>query len=666
MANELDQPERSESIDALINMCMKTLSEVVGEAVLDSLAGNVPQPDPLLFGNLSYGHPLGIAWKDITAARASILDKQEPKITKEFCIGMSLSKYLEDLKDSGNLSRVLNDIARPENEGKFYKAFYECHIASGFKSLGYDVHFVEEGTKKTPDLELYMGEQRIYVECKSLDPPRNNNRTWKSILQRITKFCDYFEKCYSILIYSSDDPRDVDIKCLCNDIREHVDGDQEGLVYSHDGKYRIYLQKLSDDYHKYMEQFDYNYPDQQQVLTRVLTDDIVKGFYAPLFFGVNSEKKTPLLAVLRNNFRNAKEKFREYSQYPCIIYLEINANDAKDISNKMDVCDFYIRQQLAKNRYIDAVVINAYLYRYDIEWPFQQYSNIILNRNSRISFEELKLYGIAYPLIERLDNSKNSVVLYCSTEGWDKHLDKLILIKEFFDKSIENQISFWKVDNKFFKLLYTHPEAERVICKKLWDERFDGKLAALITTFDKDIGEVNFLVSGKPCEVEIAFREYSERDLIVLEIMDIYIQKCDSIINDILIIINQCQGDMINEEMSYEDILNGYEGKIDRNYLAYSNLLGLLAKLESLSAPDAMSEHKQMISELITNVIAIFKMNLHFIAEFLYWKDREAKHYTLGFFRNYRKIQQNIFVLLNKIVADNRYYKWELGNLFLD
>jgi hypothetical protein len=164
-----DMPQKRTTISEHVEESTRILTEVFGRQLLEDLRATAS--DPVQYSLVKQpGHPLGVAWKHLIDAKSKISKGLEINISKELSICIALSVYLDKIKDSKNLDRLVTDLSSRKDPEKYYKAFFEAHIASGFKSQGHSALFIEEGTEKTPDLEFHCNGKTIFAECKSLDP----------------------------------------------------------------------------------------------------------------------------------------------------------------------------------------------------------------------------------------------------------------------------------------------------------------------------------------------------------------------------------------------------------------------------------------------------------------------------------------------------------------
>jgi len=89
----------------------------------------------------------------------------------------------------------------------FESFVFECKIASLFYRLGYDVEFLPERDKPTPDLVIKCAERDVYVECKKkmFTKKEKDYRIWAcKIAKNILNALDYMRQNLFIEIFSED------------------------------------------------------------------------------------------------------------------------------------------------------------------------------------------------------------------------------------------------------------------------------------------------------------------------------------------------------------------------------------------------------------------------------------------------------------------------------
>jgi hypothetical protein len=138
----------------------------------------------------------------------------------------------------------------------FDAAAFEVEVAASYVAQSYTVEFIEEGTERTPDLEVTIHDGRTFlVECKCREPGTERDKRVESIWTRLeTSLLSYLRPRrlnYLILIKARTDPDWEDVDYLKEIILNAVklEGMKSGsgwAVADPREKFEILVRKLSD------------------------------------------------------------------------------------------------------------------------------------------------------------------------------------------------------------------------------------------------------------------------------------------------------------------------------------------------------------------------------------------------------------------------------------
>jgi hypothetical protein len=657
------RPIRNRTLGERIEESIRILLDIFGFPILNDLSSDVKELGQYSFRKFS-GHPLGIAWNRLMNAKQQLLLGHNLEISKELCVCFALADYLDAIQMSDNLERLVSDLSNKKDHDKFYKAFFEAHIASGSRSLGYRVSFVREGPQKTPDLELSNQEYTIVAECKSLDPQRiEMDMAWRETLEKSISYIDSVEKSYEIHITPAIYFMSTDSKSTLRFVKGLIGKDAEGLFYDPEGLVRIMMKKLADDYHTYITNLEVKFDDEENSLIQVKTEYIEKGFYAPIYLGILEKHSKPILPAIENNFRKARKKFKNYENYICIIYLEISSRSAKELSQKMDMCDFFIRHKLKNNQSISAVVISAYLYRGDSEWPFQQYSSIILNSSAMNPLQDVFVYGMEPLLKDTINTAQYSLLLVYNSKGWLNHLDKLHHLFSAYDNDLATQSRISLVDNSYFKFEYENNEIGKLVCRNLCSFPMSEEKVAVLATVDCEKRNADLWLNKKLSEIRYASEDYYAGSLKSAEKTSLFLNETHMIIEDINYLGFQYSPFLISTDYCYDKYYSDI-GKVKQELAdALNSILGLKKRAEKLNEDAIAKDHKSLVNNLVDRTLELLQKNL-LLAEELGELPNIQDYENPRFKIDCQSLGANISILINKAVLDECYYRSKLGPLF--
>lgn len=245
-----------------ISKAFETVEEFVGKEWLEEGIKklNLRKPPKKLtkysFLRQKEPHPLIWLWKKAIESYQRCIKDQMLQVSEELLQISVLGRDLAQLKDvsiidkNGNVlkgktlkNRFKEKFTDEDNPERFEKAVYEIQIAAGYRRLGYEVFFVEESEKegeKTYDLQVKIGDEVVYVECKKKDRlserDRKINVIWNNLIVEILGHLK--KKNYGILIKSQKDPVQNDEKEIMRKIKEMINS-KNLLNVSKQGKYEI-------------------------------------------------------------------------------------------------------------------------------------------------------------------------------------------------------------------------------------------------------------------------------------------------------------------------------------------------------------------------------------------------------------------------------------------
>jgi hypothetical protein len=149
-------------------------------------------------------HPLAIWWRifkeDIHKSESSNTLMLSPYSIRI----LDLLENLNTAKNIPNFNRIIDSII---SKGKFYSGVFEVYVAAGYCTLGYDVEAIEENQKigvQTPDILIKLNEQKIFVECKSLDDPSiKETPLWNNLCKRLSNALEKYHRSWMINIFAA-------------------------------------------------------------------------------------------------------------------------------------------------------------------------------------------------------------------------------------------------------------------------------------------------------------------------------------------------------------------------------------------------------------------------------------------------------------------------------
>ncbi|MGC9015030.1 MAG: tetratricopeptide repeat protein [Thermoproteota archaeon] len=136
--------------------------------------------------------------------------------------------YIQNAKNiKGFNKRVLKTKLRNPNE---FEAFvFECKIASAFRRLGYNIEFLPEGSKPTPDFRIRCEGGDVFVECKkkmfTKEEKEYRTRACK-VAKEVMHLMDKNQQNLFVEVFSKDAMENIDSVSVVDNLEKQI---QSGL-----------------------------------------------------------------------------------------------------------------------------------------------------------------------------------------------------------------------------------------------------------------------------------------------------------------------------------------------------------------------------------------------------------------------------------------------------
>ncbi len=344
-------------------------------------------------------HPLVSLWKkgypnflEFKQRRKKIESKFG---TLHYSLDVSLSKELLELADIGSNLKEIMDIPwinekeerievniiqiwgeRLKDPKDFEKAIYEIRVASSLKNAGYEVYFVKEGIKKTPDLLIERNGEKVYIECKEKDKKthrdKRNENLWNEVLMSTLRFMDKMKKNYAIVVKAKSDLMKKDRDFLIESLQELIESSNSGVHRM--GKFEIMLEELAEMNKSLCGPFSMNL---EEFGVKMTEPTIHLYQHADVKFSKNMEvdHKNPRFMAfvstllpdrIKGILRSVDRAYKQIPKKgPGIIYIEINTGLYKgyqEINKDLEIIKNKMKGKLNLTKRVNAVVLTASSY----------------------------------------------------------------------------------------------------------------------------------------------------------------------------------------------------------------------------------------------------------------------------------------------------------------
>jgi len=330
-------------------------------------------------------HPFAMWWqsfkKDIekSKSRGSLVLSQRSHLL------LNMLCHLKVIETLPNIERIIKSI---KERSTFYSAIFEAFVASAYHIKGYEVEIVEERpntAEKTCDFRIKIGEQTVYIECKSLeDFSIKETREWQELFRRIHKALDRHHRNWNINILCGKqiDHKDLDLihtECVVN-IRNNNLGRRE----IGGGEFIIECSKISE-WDEELEGSLNIVTNCQLLCHKIATRTLKNGKVVaknPRIIGVSPYFEGDISPRLISEFKRATKQIPKVG--PSIIHFVIPYKKGPQLIEVVDKSYYRIYSKLNKdsNR-VNAVVISGVTIDEKSQTPINCIHNIVPNLNVR-------------------------------------------------------------------------------------------------------------------------------------------------------------------------------------------------------------------------------------------------------------------------------------------
>lgn len=190
-------------------------------------------------------HPFYELWKSYNLDISQTANKKKLHCSFHTAYLLNLLSNLKDIENLPNFHRLINSLLQASS---FYSAVFEIQIAALYSFL-YKVQINEEcpNEKKTPDFSIWYKENKINIECKSLqDFEISNNKASNNLIKLLQKYCNDKQKSYKVIIKTGNDLHKQFINCIQKDIIKLIKNDVFGKSYLEKYKIEVEIVKLEE------------------------------------------------------------------------------------------------------------------------------------------------------------------------------------------------------------------------------------------------------------------------------------------------------------------------------------------------------------------------------------------------------------------------------------
>lgn len=326
-------------------------------------------------------HPL-VQWEIETQHwREACLKSGKMELSQAVLKFALLGKALEQTRHCRGFDRIKS---RLKIGKEFYATAFEAEVAASYIARNWDAEFVEEHTKRSPDLKITRGDGTFFwAECKCRDTlterDKNIESFWKELESSLLRVLGPKKLNYGILVKALQDPTFAQMPALRNYIFEVINKGGVGEFDMRSSK----IESVSDPTgHFLLSVTKLSAPDEELKASSLEIQSSDNFDRITMFFEMKRDKvgggyfRNPIIIFLLNvkppdritgiihAFKSAADQLPE--EGPGVIWIRVPHNSWSDKTDQsLKQAENLLRAELtgSHNQRVNAVVLMTRLFR---------------------------------------------------------------------------------------------------------------------------------------------------------------------------------------------------------------------------------------------------------------------------------------------------------------
>lgn len=189
-------------------------------------------------------HPIAETWARLTMEASKSAEEAKFLLSPSSIVLLEWLYAIERAAALPNAGRMLRDV---KTKAKFHSARHEAQIAIWYANMGYSVRFVPEGAERTADLVVRTESGEVFIECKSLqDPGNEDDREWGQFEHDAMKALRRHRRCWSVYVQSTVVLDHTMRRALTERVKEQIAADCLDEILLAESQICVQLRKIAD------------------------------------------------------------------------------------------------------------------------------------------------------------------------------------------------------------------------------------------------------------------------------------------------------------------------------------------------------------------------------------------------------------------------------------
>lgn len=244
-----------------------------------------------------------------------------------------------------------------------------------------------------------------------------------------------------------------------------------------------------------------------------------------------------------------------------------------------------------------------------------------------------------------------------------KHSEKIRIPFAARGASLETQARISVIGNSYFKFEYENRKLGKWVCRSYQQLNPELQKMLVFGMVDAEAGVTALNVNNHKDEIAYHSQDYPASTLISSEKTAKFLTETHRTIVDSQKLVDQCKPYLFSTDYEYVKYAENISNIKTMLSDALSTICGLRKRIESIGNDPRASGHNSTIMDLLANIETLLRANVS-VAQELESTTDVNKYTNLQFERDSKLLGNQIFVILNKAVADERYFRMKLGPLF--
>jgi len=209
---------------------------ILGQSFINSLEGkynsiksrNVPHNiEDIMFEN---AHPFLKWWLAFKRDYDISLNKNVLSLCGDSAKLLDLYYHIKLISSISNSERIIKSL---KNRSTFHSGVYECYVASAYVNKGYKIIIPQEyggDGKRTCDLIIIKGKEKIFIECKSLDD-REKQRRADTLMRNILNLLIRHKKSWKVEIELNEELTNQKYQDITDIIRNDINKERKNICH---------------------------------------------------------------------------------------------------------------------------------------------------------------------------------------------------------------------------------------------------------------------------------------------------------------------------------------------------------------------------------------------------------------------------------------------------